>query len=148
DGTRGSAASAKRRARGCASRSRSWCCSRSRSPSSGRSGTKFNTSSVFDRRRSWVRRFALNVRGLSPRTPVPWSRGLERLLGSSEWAPGGLLPRLAAAHRTGRQLADDRHAVPAVRTVELALDWLTRGPELDVVAVRPPSRVDALRHPQ
>src|SRR5262249_44515565 len=77
------------------------------------------------------------------------SCGLERVVfAPRERAPRGLLPRLAAAHRAERQLADDRHAVPALCAVELAFHRLTGSPELDVVAGCPPTRVHALRHPR
>lgn len=51
----------------------------------------------------------------------------------TEPAPIGLLPRLAAAHRTPRQLARDRHAVAAVGALEISFCHIAGPPELDVV---------------
>src|SRR5438874_242410 len=67
--------------------------------------------------------------------------------GAGEGAPGSFLPGLATAHRTAREDAEDHHSVAALGTVELALDAVSGGPELDVAGAR---RVDRdlrfLRH--
>src|SRR4029453_5906361 len=54
---------------------------------------------------------------------------LEQLLGAGEGAQRRRPPRHAAAHRAARELAHDRHAVPALRAVELTLHGLTGSPE-------------------
>src|SRR5439155_15190613 len=76
------------------------------------------------------RRSAGAVRGANPSGLCPGSRG-----GPRERSPGRLLPGLAAAHGTERQLLRDDHPVSALGAVELALDARPRLPERHVLPV-------------